>query len=99
MSCNGACHTEKRRSEEEQKALTNRLNRIEGQIRGIKAMIERDAYCVDVLTQVGAANAALNAFTRELLAEHIRTCVTDDIREGREDTVDELVMLLQRLMK
>lgn len=99
MSCNGACHTEKRRSEEEQKALTNRLNRIEGQIRGIKAMIERDAYCVDVLTQVGAANAALNAFTRELLAEHIRTCVTEDIREGREDTVDELVMLLQRLMK
>jgi len=99
MSCNGACHTEKRRSEEEQKALTNRLNRIEGQIRGIKAMIERDAYCVDVLTQVGAANAALNAFTRELLAEHIRTCVTDDIREGREDTVDELVMLLNRLMK
>jgi len=62
-------------------------------------MIERDAYCVDVLTQVGAANAALNAFTRELLAEHIRTCVTDDIREGREDTVDELVMLLNRLMK
>ena len=93
------CHKTKERSEEERKKLINRLNRIEGQVRGIRGMIEKDAYCTDVLTQVAAANAALNAFTKELLGSHIKTCVAEDIRAGRDDTVDELVLTLQKLMK
>lgn len=93
------CHKTKERSEEERKKLINRLNRIEGQVRGIRGMIEKDAYCTDVLTQVAAANAALNAFTKELLGSHIKTCVAEDIRAGRDDTIDELVATLQKLMK
>lgn len=93
------CHKTKERSEEERRKLINRLNRIEGQIRGIRGMIEKNAYCTDVLTQVAAANAALNAFTKELLASHIKTCVAEDIRAGRDETVDELVVTLQKLMK
>ena len=93
------CHKTKLRSEEEYKRLINRLNRIEGQIRGIRGMVERSAYCPDILAQVAAANAALNAFSRELLAEHIRTCVARDVREGREETLDELVATIQKLMK
>ena len=93
------CQKLKHRSDEEYKALINRLNRIEGQIRGIKGMVENDAYCTDILTQVAAANAALNAFNKELLAEHIKTCVTEDIKQGKTETVDELVATLQRLMK
>ena len=93
------CHKTKQRSEEEYKRLVNRLNRIEGQIRGIRGMVERSAYCPDILAQVAAANAALNAFSRELLAEHIRTCVARDVREGREETLDELVATIQKLMK
>lgn len=89
----------KHRDDEEQKALMNRLNRIEGQIRGIKGMLEKDAYCTDIITQVAAANAALNAFNKELLATHIKTCVTDDIKAGKTDTVDDLVATLQKLMK
>ena len=89
----------KKRSPEEIRSLTNRLSRIEGQIRGIRGMIEKDAYCTDVLTQVAAANAALNAFTKELLASHIRTCVAEDIRAGKDETIDELVSTLQKLMK
>ena len=81
------------------KSLVNRLNRIEGQIRGIKGMLEKDAYCPDILVQVAAANAALNAFNKELLANHIRTCVADDIRAGNDETIDELVGVLQKLMK
>ena len=84
---------------EERKKLINRLNRIDGQVRGIRGMIAKDAYCTDVLTQVAAANAALNAFTKELLGSHIKTCVAEDIRAGRDDTVDELVLTLQKLMK
>ena len=72
---------------------------IEGQIRGIKGMLEKDAYCPDILVQVAAANAALNAFNKELLANHIRTCVADDIRAGNDETIDELVGVLQKLMK
>ena len=97
MDC--CCHKTKHRSDEEQKKLTHRLNRIEGQIRGIKGMVERDAYCTDILVQVAAVNAALNSFNKVLLANHIKTCVTNDIREGREETVDELVTVLQKLMK
>ena len=93
------CHKTKERSEEEYKKLLNRLNRIEGQIRGIKKMVENDAYCTDILMQVSAANAALNSFNKELLASHIRTCVADDIRDGKDETIDELVVTLQKLMK
>lgn len=97
QSCD--CHKRKERSPEEYKRLIHRLNRIEGQIRGIRGMVERSAYCTDILAQVAAANAALNAFGRELLAEHIRTCVVHDIQEGREETVDDLIAILQKLMK
>ena len=91
------CHKHKERSEKEYRDLINRLNRIEGQIRGIKGMVEKDAYCPDILIQVAAANAALNSFNKVLLANHIKTCVTDDIRAGKEETVDELVKVLQKL--
>ena len=97
--CCACTHKTKQRSEKEVKDLTTRLSRIEGQIRGIRGMVERDAYCTDILTQVAAANAALNSFTKVLLANHIRTCVARDIREGRDETIDELVDTLQRLMK
>ena len=87
------------RTPEEHKALLNRLSRIEGQIRGIKGMVERDVYCTDILIQVAAVNAALNSFNKELLAEHIRNCVVRDIREGKDETIEELVVILQKLMK
>lgn len=93
------CCRKKERSESEYKDLVIRLNRIEGQIRGIKNMVESDAYCPDILVQVSAVTAALNAFNKELLANHIRTCVAEDIKSGNDDTVDELVNTLQRLMK
>ncbi len=92
-------HKTKERSPEEYQSLIHRLNRIEGQIRGIRGMVEKNAYCVDILTQVAAANAALHAFNRELLESHIRTCVAHDIHEGADGAVDELVALLQKLMK
>ena len=87
------------RDEKHKKALLNRLKRIEGQVRGIEAMIENDAYCNDVLIQSAAVNAAMNAFNKELLASHIRGCVARDIREGRDEVIDELVTTLQKLMK
>lgn len=93
------CHKIKERSEKEYKDLIHRLNRIEGQIRGIKGMVEKNSYCTDILTQVAAVNAALNSFNRVLLENHIKTCVTNDIREGKEETVDELLVILQKLMK
>lgn len=93
------CHKTKVRSEKEHKDLINRLNRIEGQVRGIKRMVEEDYYCTDILVQVSAVNAALNSFNKMLLANHIRTCVAEDIRQGKEETVDELVLTLQKLMK
>lgn len=99
MECTCASHKTKKRDESEYKKLINRLNRIEGQIRGIKGMIENDSYCTDILIQVSAVNAALNAFNRELLSNHIHTCVADDIRNGKDETIDELVMTLQKLMK
>lgn len=92
------CH-KKDRSEQEQKDLITRLNRIEGQIRGIRRMVESDAYCVDILTQVSAAGSALNSFTKVLLTSHIKTCVAEDIREGHQEKVDELVKVLPKLMK
>lgn len=89
----------KMRSEKEYKDLINRLSRIEGQIRGIKGMVEKNAYCTDILVQVAAVNAALNSFNKVLLSNHIKTCVTKDILDGKEETVDELVNVLQKLMK
>ncbi len=89
----------KQRGEEEYKDLLNRLNRIEGQIRGIKGMVEKNAYCVDILTQSAAANAALNSFNKALLSNHIHTCVADGIREGNDEVIDELVKMIQKLMK
>ena len=96
-----SCCAEKRkhRTEEEKKALMNRLSRIEGQIRGIRAMVEKDAYCPDILTQASAASAALNAFGKALLTEHIRTCVADDLRNGNDATLDELMNTLQKWLK
>ncbi len=93
------CGRTKHRSEEEYKSLINRLSRIEGQIRGIKGMLENDAYCVDIITQSAAAAAALNAFNKELLSNHIKTCVADDIRAGNDETIDELLKTLQKLMR
>ncbi|HIU36197.1 MAG TPA: metal-sensing transcriptional repressor [Candidatus Fimenecus excrementigallinarum] len=93
------CKKTKERSEAEYKSLIHRLNRIEGQIRGIKGMVENNAYCTDILVQAAAANAALNAFNRELLSNHIRTCVADDIRAGKAETLDDLLATLQKLMK
>ena len=97
-NCNCSKKT-KQRSETEYKSLVNRLSRIEGQVRGVKKMLESDSYCTDILVQVSAINAALNAFNRELLSNHIRTCVADDIREGKNETIEELVETLQKLMK
>ena len=93
------CCRHKERSQEEYKALLNRLNRIEGQVRGIRGMLEKDAYCVDILVQVAAANAALNSFSRELLAQHIGSCVADDLRAGSDEKLEELLRLLPKLMK
>ncbi|MBQ1955957.1 MAG: metal-sensing transcriptional repressor [Clostridia bacterium] len=96
MDC---CNKTKERGAEEYKSLINRLNRIEGQVRGIKGMVEKNAYCTDILIQVAAVSAALNSFNRELLENHIRTCVAEDIRNGKNETIDELVATLQKLMK
>ena len=98
MKC--ACEVRhKQRTEAEKKALLSRLRRAEGQIRGIEKMVEEDAYCPDILIQVSAVTSALNSFNKELLASHIHSCVAEDIREGKEETVEELVHVLQKLMK
>lgn len=93
------CEKKTQRPEEERRRLIHRLNRIEGQIRGIRGMIEKDAYCADILVQSAAVNAAVNAFNKELLARHIHTCVADRIRAGDDDVIGELVTTLQKLMK
>lgn len=95
---NDCCKT-KKRTEEEYRLLTNRLSRIEGQVRGIRSMVENDAYCVDILTQVSAIQSALSSFSKELISSHIKSCVVNDIKNDRLDTVDELVKTLERLMK
>lgn len=92
-------HKTKERTEKEYKDLINRLNRIEGQVRGVKNMIENDAYCTDVLVQVSAIRSALNSFSKVLLTNHIKTCVVDNLKQGNEEVVDELVATLQKLMK
>ncbi len=94
------CHEKKKeRTLKEYRDLMNRLRRIEGQVRGIQNMLEKDAYCIDIITQVSAVSAALGSFNRVLLANHMRTCVADNIRDGNDEVIDELVMLLQKLMK
>ena len=93
------CHKTKKRTEKEYKDLLNRLNRIEGQLRGIKRMVEEEYYCTDILIQVSAITAALNSFNRKLLSNHIHTCVAEEIRNGKDDTIDELVATLQKLMR
>lgn len=99
MEEKSCCHKAKIRTEEEQKKLINRLKRIEGQIRGIEGMVEKNAYCPDIMIQVSAVSAALNSFNKELLAEHINTCVSRDFREGEEETAEELINLLKKVMK
>ena len=94
-----ACHDKKERGVEEKTALINRLKRIEGQIRGIIGMVERDAYCADILTQVSAVSSAMDAFSVSLLDSHIKSCVKDDVRAGRDDVLDELVAIVGRMMK
>ncbi|MBR2264167.1 MAG: metal-sensing transcriptional repressor [Firmicutes bacterium] len=101
--CNNDCPAcakrTKKRSEQEQKDLLNRLKRIEGQVRGVQNMLEQDAYCPDILIQVSAVTSALNSFSKQLLAAHIKSCVADDIREGKDETIDELVDVLKKMMR
>ncbi len=99
MVCGHCSEKTKDRTGKEYRDMINRLSRIEGQVRGIKNMVEKDAYCTDILVQVAAVNAALNSFNRVLLANHIKTCVTQDIKDGKEETVDELIQTLKKLMK
>ncbi len=96
--CCNSCKT-KERSPGEFRSLMNRLNRIEGQVRGVQRMLERDAYCVDILIQVSAINSALNSFNKELLGNHIRSCVVENVRSGNDEIIDELVRTIQKLMK
>ncbi len=100
MSCNKeSCEKNTHRTDEEKKKLINRLNRIEGQVRGIRGMIEKDAYCADVLVQSAAVNAAINSFNKDLLSRHINSCVVRDIKNGDEEVIDELMKLITKLMK
>lgn len=97
--CGHGVHDHKHRDQKTRKCLMNRLKRIEGQIRGIEGMLEKDAYCPDILIQVSAVNSALNSFNKELLAQHIKSCVIEDVRNGQEETIDELVGVIQKIMK
>ena len=98
-SCPHCSHKTKERDEKEYKDLMNRLKRIEGQVRGVEGMLENNAYCTDILTQVSAITCALNSFNKALLANHMKTCVVENIKEGNEEVIDELVVTLQKLMK
>ena len=93
------CHNKKARGEEERQLLINRLRRIEGQVRGVEGMIERDAYCVDILTQVQAISSALTSFSKALLESHVKSCVKEDVLNGKEEVLDELVGVISRFMK
>lgn len=97
MDC--CCHKTKEREKDEVQELIHHLSRIEGQVRGVKNMVEEDRYCVDIITQVSAIAASLNSFNKKLLSNHIKTCVVKDIREGDEQVVDELCQLIQKVMK
>ena len=93
------CHKTKERSQEEIKKLLNRLNRIEGQVRGLKKMVENNTYCIDILTQASAVNSAINAFNKEILSNHLHSCVINDIQKGKKEIIDELLPVMQKLMK
>ena len=97
--CCECCKKTKERSESEYKSLMNRLNRIEGQVRGLKRMLDENAYCTDILTQAAAVSSAVNAFSKELLGNHIKSCVADNIRKGNDDIIDELLDPLRKMMK
>lgn len=99
MAEHECCNRTKHRPEKETKDLITRLNRIEGQIRGIKSMVTEERYCVDILNQVSAVQAALNSFNKELLANHIHSCVVEDIRAGKDEAVDELCETIKKMMK
>ena len=99
VKCECCSMKTKERSDKEYKDLINRLNRIEGQVRGVKAMLEKDAYCTDIITQVSAVTAALNSFNKVLLSQHMKTCVIEDIKQGKEETIDDLLTILQKLMR
>lgn len=98
-SCSACCEKKTERSEEQKKKLLNRLSRLEGQVRGVKRMIENDAYCNDILIQTAAISAAVNALSREILRSHLHTCLIRDIREGHDEVADELMETLERIMK
>ncbi len=97
--CGNGVHDHKEREDAQKRKLMNRLKRIEGQIRGIEGMLEKDAYCPDILVQVSAVNSALNSFNKELLAQHIKGCVLHDVQAGNDDSIDELVGVIQKIMK
>ena len=98
--CQACMHDRKKmRDDKEKRDLMNRLKRIEGQVRGLERMLEEDAYCPDILVQASAVNSALNSFSTMLLGNHLRTCVSEDIRAGREDTMDELMETLKKMLK
>ena len=99
MTDNNCCCRKKERSEKEYKELMNRLKRIEGQVKGVQRMLEENAYCPDIMVQVSAINNALNGFNKVLLSEHLKTCVVDDIKAGREDTIEELTETLKKVMR
>lgn len=94
-----SCHKTKERTDEERRALINRLNRIEGQIRGIRRMVEENAYCPDILVQASAVSSAVRSFERELLADHLKTCVVKDIRDGNDDVIDELLNIIEKISR
>ena len=94
-----ACHESKCREDDEKQMLLNRLHRIEGQVRGVASMVERDAYCVDILTQVQAVSSALTSFSKALLESHVKSCVRDDVLSGKDEVLDELVDVISRFMK
>ena len=97
MEC--CCEKTKLRSEEEKRALVNRLSRIEGQVRGIKEMLLDDKYCVDILTQTSAISSALNSFAREILESHIRSCVAEGVRSGDDEKIEELIKTSERFIQ
>lgn len=98
-ACPCCCNKTTKRDEARKKQLLNRLKRMEGQLRGIRGMLENDAYCNDILIQSAAVSAAIGAFNKELLSDHIRTCVARDLREGHDEVIDELTATLQKLMR
>lgn len=93
------CDRQTHRSDKERTALLNRCSRIEGQVRGIKGMIEKDVYCDDILNQIAAVQSALNALSRVILERHMKTCLIDRIQSGENEVIDELMVTVEKMMK